>query len=87
MLKHALLRFRVYPYFRYLCYNIELRKRFKTTIAFYIKRWPELKDYTTKELEEALKEGDILLISIVYVALLIPGTRPFWSRKRGYLLA
>ena len=66
---------------------MELRKRSKTAIAFYIKRRPELKDYTAEELKEALKEGDILLISIVYVALLIPGTRPFWSRERGHLLA
>ena len=82
-----MLRFRAYPHFRYLCYNIELRKRSKTTAAFYIKRRPKLKDYTAEELKEALKEGDILLISIARVALLIPGTRPFWSRKRGHLLA
>jgi ATP-dependent DNA helicase PIF1 len=80
-------RFARHARWRFLVFNMIMRKAARSTAQFYVSRASVLKDLTREELAEALHTDKSLLPQIVRQAAVLPGTRPYWANRGGNLLA
>lgn len=81
-------RFGRHPRWRFLVFNILMRRKANASARFYVSKASGLKDMSREELSEALRadEGG-LLPQIVRQGANLTGTRPFWKNKSNHLQA
>jgi hypothetical protein len=80
-------RFGRHPRWRFLIFNLLMRRRASNSARFYVSKASGLKDLTREELTEALQVDDSLLPQIVRQGSTLTGTRPFWRNKGTSLQA
>lgn len=74
-------RFGRHPRWRFLIFNIIMRRRANGSARFYVSKAFDLKELTREELTAALLTDDGLLPQIIRQGSSLPGTRPFWRNK------
>jgi hypothetical protein len=80
-------RFGRHPRWRFLVFNMLMRRRAGNSARFYVSKASALKDFTREELTEALLTDDTLLPQIVRQGASLTGTRPYWKSRSSALLA
>jgi Helitron helicase-like domain at N-terminus len=80
-------RFGRHPRWRYLAFNMIMRRRANSSARFYVSKAPRLKEMSREELTDALSTDEGLLSHIVRQGSLLSGTRPFWRNKSNSLQA
>jgi hypothetical protein len=80
-------RFGRHPRWRFLIFNLLMRRRASNSARFYVSKASGLKDLTREELTEALQVDESLLPQIVRQGSTLTGTRPFWRNKGTSLQA
>jgi hypothetical protein len=80
-------RFGRHPRWRFLIFNILMRRRANSSARFYVSKASGLKDLTREELTSALLTDEGLLPQIIRQGSTLPGTCPFWRNKGGSLQA
>ena len=80
-------RFGRHPRWRFLVFNLMMRRRAGNSARFYVSKASGLKDLTREELTEALQTDETLLPQIVRQGSMLTGTRPFWRSKGTSLQA
>lgn len=80
-------RFGQHPRWRFLVFNMLMRRRAGNSARFYVSKTSGLKDCTREELADALVADDTLLPQIVRQGASLAGTRPYWKTRAGGLLA
>src|SRR6195952_3364640 len=80
-------RFGQHPRWRFLIFNILMRRKANCSARFYVSKASHLKDMNREELAEALLEDEGLLPHIVRQGSQLSGTRPFWRNKSNSLQA
>ena len=81
MLRYQDGRFGRHPRWRFLIFNILLRRRANSSARFYVSKASGLKDLSREELTEALLTDEGLLPQIIRQGSALPGTRPFWRNQ------
>jgi ATP-dependent DNA helicase PIF1 len=74
-------RFGRHPRWRFLIFNILMRRKANSSARFYVSKASSLKDLTREELTTALLTDEGLLPQIIRQGSMLPGTRPFWRNK------
>ena len=74
-------RFGRHPHWRFLIFNIFMRRKVNSSARFYVSKASGLKELTREELTTALLTDEGLLPQIVRQGSMLPGTRPFWRNK------
>ncbi|KID81041.1 ATP-dependent DNA helicase PIF1 [Metarhizium guizhouense ARSEF 977] len=80
-------RFGQHPRWRFLVFNILMRRKANSSARFYVSKASGLKDLSRDELAEALIADEGLLPYIVRQGSHLTGTRPFWNNKSNTLQA
>jgi hypothetical protein len=80
-------RFGQHPRWRFLIFNILMRRKANSSARFYVSKASGLKDMNREELAEALLADEGLLPYIVRQGSHLTGTRPFWKNKSNSLQA
>ncbi|KID80837.1 ATP-dependent DNA helicase PIF1 [Metarhizium guizhouense ARSEF 977] len=80
-------RFGAHPRFRFLVFNMLMRKKAREASGFWVKKRPDLLGLSLDELKELLGEESTLLKSIVRSGATLTGTRPYWRQKENALKA
>jgi hypothetical protein len=80
-------RFGRHPRWRFLIFNIIMRRKANSSARFYVSKASGLKDLTREELTTALLTDEGLLPQIIRQGSALPGTRPFWRNRGGCLQA
>ena len=80
-------RFGQHPRWRFLIFNILMRRKANSSARFYVSKASGLKDMNREELEAALRADEGLLPYIVRQGSQLTGTRPFWKNKGHSLQA
>ena len=80
-------RFGRHPRWRFLIFNILMRRKANSSARFYVSKASGLKDLTREELTSTLLTDEGLLPQIIRQGSMLPGTRPFWRNKGGSLQA
>ena len=80
-------RFGRHPRWRFLAFNIQMRRKANSSARFYVSKASGLKDMTREELTDALLADQGLLPYIVRQGSQLTGTRPFWKNKSNSLHA
>ncbi|OAQ58434.1 ATP-dependent DNA helicase PIF1 [Pochonia chlamydosporia 170] len=80
-------RFGARPRFRFLVFNMLMRKKAQEASGFWVKKRPDLLGLSLDELKELLGEESTLLKSIVRSGATLTGTRPYWRQKENALKA
>jgi ATP-dependent DNA helicase PIF1 len=80
-------RFGTHPRFRFLVFNMLMRKKAREASGFWVKKRPDLLGLSLDELKELLGEETTLLKSIVRSGATLTGTRPYWRQKESALKA
>merc|ERR1712093_593311 len=80
-------RFGRHPRWRFLIFNLMMRRRASNSAGFYVSKASGLKDLPREELTEALLTDESLLPQIVRQGSTLTGTRPFWRNKETSLQA
>jgi ATP-dependent DNA helicase PIF1 len=80
-------RFGRHPRWRFLIFNLLMRRKANNSARFYVSKVSGLKDLTREELTEALQTDESLLPQIVRQGSTLTGTRPFWRIKGSSLQA
>ena len=80
-------RFGRHPRWRFLIFNLLMRRKASNSARFYVSKASGLKDLTREELTEALQMDESLLPQIVRQGSTLTGTRPFWRNKGTSLQA
>ncbi|KID81125.1 ATP-dependent DNA helicase PIF1 [Metarhizium guizhouense ARSEF 977] len=80
-------RFGQHPRWRFLVFNILMRRKANSSARFYVSKASSLKDLSRDELAEALIADEGLLPYIVRQGSHLTGTRPFWNNKSNTLQA
>ena len=75
-------RFGRHPQWRFLVFNILMRRKSATSARYYVSKASNMINLTREELGEALNSDPNLLPQIVRQGSSLTGTRPFW-RNRG----
>ena len=78
-------RFGRHPRWRFLVFNILMRRKANGSARFYVSKASGLKDLTRDKLAEALLADEALLPLIVYQGSALNRTRLFWKNKSNYL--
>jgi hypothetical protein len=74
-------RFGRHPRWRFLIFNILMRRKANSSARFYVSKASGLKDLTREELTTALLAEEGLLPQIIRQGSILSGTRPFWRNK------
>ncbi|KIX04030.1 uncharacterized protein Z518_07583 [Rhinocladiella mackenziei CBS 650.93] len=74
-------RFGRHPRWRFLIFNLLMRRRASNSARFYVSKASGLKDLTREALTEALLTDESLLPRIVRQGSTLTGTRPCWRNK------
>ena len=80
-------RFGRHPRWRFLVFNMIIRRKAASAARFYVSKASGLKDLTRKELTAALQDDTQLVDQIVRQGSDLTGTRPFWRNKSNSLTA
>ncbi|CAG8983615.1 hypothetical protein HYALB_00004637 [Hymenoscyphus albidus] len=80
-------RFGRHPWWRFLVFNILMRRNAASAARFYVSKASGLKDLTREELAAALQDDTQLVDQIVRRGSDLTGTRPFWRNKSNSLTA
>jgi ATP-dependent DNA helicase PIF1 len=80
-------RFGRHPRWRFLIFNLLMRRKASNSARFYVSKASGLKDLNREELTEALQTDESLLPQIVRQGSTLTGTRPFWRNKGTSLQA
>ena len=80
-------RFGSHPRWRFLIFNLLMRRKASNSARFYVSKASGLKDLNREELTEALQTDESLLSHIVRQGFMLTGTRPFWRNKGTSLQA
>jgi hypothetical protein len=80
-------RFGRHPRWRFLIFNILMRRKSARTACFYVSKASGLKDMTREELTDALQADSHLVDQVVRQGSVLTGTRPFWRNKSNSLTA
>ena len=80
-------RFGTHPRFRFLIFNMLMRKKAREASGFWVKKRPDLLGLSLDELKELLGDESTLLKSIVRSGATLTGTRPYWRQKETALKA
>jgi hypothetical protein len=80
-------RFGRHPRWRFLIFNILMRRKAAKAARFYVSKASGLKDMDREELTAALQADSHLIDQVVRQGSELTGTRPFWRNKTNSLLA
>ena len=80
-------RFGQHPRWRFLIFNILMRRKANSSARFYVSKASGLKDMSRDELGDALLADEGLLPQIIRQGSHLTGTRPFWRNKSHGLQA
>ena len=80
-------RFGRHPRWRFLIFNLIMRRRAGGSARFYVSKASGLKDLTREELATALLTDHTLLPQIVRQGSMLTGTRLFWMNRCSSLQA
>jgi hypothetical protein len=80
-------RFGRHPRWRFLVFNILMRRKAASAARFYVSKASGLKDLSREELTAALQDDTQLVDQIVRQGSELTGTRPFWRNKSNSLTA
>ena len=80
-------RFGRHPRWRFLVFNMIMRRKAASAARFYVSKASGLKDLTREELTAALQDDTQLVDQIVRQGSDLTGTRPFWRNKSNSLTA
>ena len=80
-------RFGRHPRWRFLVFNILMRRKASAAARFYVSKSSGLKDLSREDLSAALLSDQSLLPQIVRQGSSLTGTRPFWRNKSCSLQA
>src|SRR5580700_10828825 len=80
-------RFGRHPRWRFLGFNMLMRRKASGSARFYVSKASGLKDLSRDELTEALLTDEALLPQIVRQGSTLNRTRPFWRNKSNHLQA
>jgi len=80
-------RFGRYPRWRFLVFNILMRRKSTNSARYYVSKASNMTNLTREELGEALNSDSNLLPQIVRQGSSLTGTRPFWRNKSVSLQA
>lgn len=80
-------RFGCHPRWRFLIFNILMRRKAASAARFYVSKASGLKDLSREELAVALQDNTRLVDQIVRQGSELIGTRPFWRNKSNSLTA
>ena len=80
-------RFGRHPRWRFLTFNIIMRRKAAKAARFYVSKASGLKDMNREELTAALQADSQLIDLVVRQGSELTGTRPFWRNKSNSLVA
>jgi hypothetical protein len=80
-------RFGRHPRWRFLIFNILMRRKAAKAARFYVSKASGLKDIDREELTAVLQADSHLIDQVVRQGSELTGTRPFWRNKTNSLLA
>jgi len=80
-------RFGRHPRWRFLVFNMIMRRKAASAARFYVSKASGLKDLTREELTAVLQDDEQLVDQIVRQGSELTGTRPFWRSKSNSLSA
>jgi ATP-dependent DNA helicase PIF1 len=80
-------RFGRHPRWRFLVFNILMRRKAGASARFYVSKVPDMKGLTREELAELLQKTDTILPTIVRQGSSLIGTRPYWKNRSNTLMA
>lgn len=80
-------RFGKHPRWRFLVFNIIMRRKAQSSAQFYVSKVPDLKGLTREDLIDLLQNKESLLPTIVRQGSNLIGTRPFWKQRSNALMA
>ena len=80
-------RFGRHPRWRYLAFNMIMRRKANRSARFFVSKASRLKEMNKEELTDALNADEGLLAHIVRQGSALNGTRPFWQNKSNTLQA
>ena len=80
-------RFGRHPRWRFLIFNMIMRRKAAEAARFYVSKASGFKDMSRDELATALQADERLVDHVVRQGAQLTGTRPFWRRKSNSLTA